>query len=216
MRTKLFVSTELSEQHPFSAFCEQHSIELTAQSLIEFKQLNYSISSNYDVIFFSSIRSYNYFVSSFDISSNSSLAAIGVATAKQINEDISSFGFIGTTPGNPQKVAEEFKEWLGDRRVLFPLALHSNESISSQIPDAQKEVVRVYETIHRPILVSEQDVYVFTSPSNVESFLELNRIPSGARVISWGNSTKRTLTLKQISVWQSLETSSFDELMSLL
>lgn len=216
MKTNLFVSTELSTEHPFRTFCEQHSIELRAVSLIEFKQLNYFVSSNYDVIFFSSIRCYNYFVSCNEISIDSELASIGVSTAKQINENISSFSFIGSTPGNPQKVAEAFKEWLGDRRVLFPLALNSNESISSHIPDDQKEVVRVYETIHHPIQIPEQDTYVFTSPSNVESFLKMNQIRENANVVAWGNSTKRSLEKNHIQVWKTLETSSFDELMSLL
>jgi len=216
MRTKLFVSSELSDDHSFRTFCKQHSIELTAQSLIEFKQLNYHVSSICDVIFFSSIRSYNYLISFYELHEPVVFAAIGVSTAKQINEDISSFGFIGSTPGNPRKVAEEFKEWLGDRRVLFPLALKSNESISSLIPEEQKEVVRVYETIHHPLILSDQDIYVFTSPSNVESFLKVNGIPENTKVIAWGKSTEHTLELHRVSVWNTLKTSSFDELSSLL
>src|SRR3989338_6159721 len=73
--------------------------------------------------------------------------------------------------------------------VLFPLAKNSNETIVKNIPDNQKMIVRCYETILVEKTLNQHDTYVFTSPSNVTSFLKSNTFPEKAKLIAWGTTT---------------------------
>lgn len=189
-----------------------HAIQLTAQTLIDFKALPFEINEEYEVVFFSSPRSFNYFTRSASISPSAQIAVIGNGTANFINGKVSSIDFIGKQAGKPDEVAAEFLHWLGNRKVLFPLALHSNESISSKIPANQKVEVRVYETVLSPVSIEPQDWYVFTSPSNVRSFFESNTLPTFAKVIAWGKTTEKELTKLNSSAYHTLAESSINEL----
>jgi hypothetical protein len=71
-------------------------------------------------------------------------------------------------------------------------------SISAAFPESQKEVVPVYQTALVPRHIKECTVYVFTSPSNAESFLQCNTLPLGAKVIAWGESTRSFLSRQGI------------------
>jgi uroporphyrinogen-III synthase len=104
----------------------------------------------------------------------------------------------GRHPGNPAQTALDFYTWAGNRRVLFPVSDRSLGSISAAFPENQKEVVPVYQTTLVPQKIKECSIYLFTSPSNVESFLLCNTLPSGSKVIAWGESTRSFLSLRGI------------------
>lgn len=216
MRTKLFISSDLKEETVLAEFCKKKNWELTAKSQIDFLPLNFIVRSDYDVVFFSSPRSFNYFIRSSSISDSAQIAVLGSGTLKCLNELNSRVFFTGKNSGNPEEIAESFRVWLGERKVLFPLALHSNETISSRIPEDQKEVVRVYETIDRPNTIPEHDLYVFTSPSNLRSFLSLHKLPVDAKTIAWGTTTQQACAQHQVTVWKTLDESSLEALVDVL
>lgn len=214
--TNLFVSADLPNDHLLVAFAREKNVHLLAQSLITFQALNNTTSTDYSVVFFSSPRSFNYFISSNKLNDNVEIGVIGDGTKKHLNEFFSQIKFVGEQAGNPSQVAADFKAWLGVRTVLFPQAKTSNETISSVIPDTQKIILPVYETLALPLVVPPQDIYVFTSPSNVSSFLHKNAVPTGAKVIAWGATTQKACEQEGITVWKTLLTSSYEELMDLL
>jgi uroporphyrinogen-III synthase len=214
--TNLFVSADLPNDHLLVAFAREKNVRLLAQSLISFQDLNNTTSADYSVVFFSSPRSFNYFISSNKINDNVEIGVIGEGTKKHLNEFFSQIKFVGEQAGNPAQVAADFKAWLGDRTVLFPQAKKSNETISSVILDTQKIILPVYETLALPLVFPPQDIYVFTSPSNVSSFLHKNAVPTGAKVIAWGATTQKACEQEGITVWKTLLTSTYEELMDLL
>lgn len=214
--TNLFVSADLPNDHLLVAFAREKNVRLLAQSLITFQDLNNTTSADYSVVFFSSPRSFNYFISSNKINENAQIGVIGAGTKKHLNEFFSQIKFVGEQAGNPARVAADFKAWLGDRTVLFPQAKKSHETISSLIPENQKIILSVYETLALPLVVAPQDIYVFTSPSNVSSFLHKNTVPTGAKVIAWGETTKKACEQEGITVWKTLQTSTYEELIALL
>jgi uroporphyrinogen-III synthase len=216
MKTKLFISSSPTELVQLQQYCHDNDILLTAQSLIDFKALTFEVMAPFDVVFFSSPRSFNYYNSSSNNLKSVDIAVIGSGTANHIKDKVSSIAFIGKESGNPQKGAQDFIKWLGNRKVLFPLALHSNESISSLVPASQKIEVRVYETFPKPVSLDPQDVYVFSSPSNVHSFFECNQLPVSSRVIAWGKTTQKALANHSVSVYATLEKSTIAELISVL
>lgn len=214
--TNLFVSADLPNDHLLVAFAREKNVHLLAQSLITFQALNNTTTADFSVVFFSSPRSFNYFISSNKLAENIEIGVIGPGTKKHLNEFFSQIKFIGEQAGNPAKVAADFKAWLGDRTVLFPQAKKSNETISSLIPESQKIILPVYETVALPLVVPTSDTYVFTSPSNVSSFLHKNKVPTNAKVIAWGETTKKACEQEGITVWKTLLTSSYEELIELL
>ena len=214
--TNLFVSADLPNDHLLVAFAREKNVRLLAQSLITFQDLNNTTTADYSVVFFSSPRSFNYFISSNKRSVDVEIGVIGAGTKKHLNEFFSQIKFVGKQAGNPAQVAADFKAWLGDRTVLFPQAKKSHETISSVIPENQKILLPVYETVARPVVVPPQEVYVFTSPSNVTSFLQLNEVPISSKVIAWGATTRKACEKQGITVWKTLKTSTYEELISLL
>jgi uroporphyrinogen-III synthase len=123
--------------------------------------------------------------------------------------------FVGKKAGNPAEVGEEFKAWLGTRRVLFPVSTVSKESIVKVVDENQSEKVLVYETLPTSIQVEQLDLAIFTSPSNLESFLNAgNTIPS--KTIAWGNTTLEAMHSRDIQATSTLETSTELELISVL
>ena len=216
MKTKLFVSANLSDDQLLVRFALEKKADLFAESLIDFIDLKAKTTASYAVVFFSSPRSFNYFISSNKLSDDIQIGVIGVGTKKYLNEFFSQTKFVGKQAGNPAQVAADFKAWLGDRTVLFPQAKKSHETISSVIPENQKILLPVYETVARPVVVPPQEVYVFTSPSNVTSFLQLNEVPISSKVIAWGATTRKACEKQGITVWKTLKTSTYEELISLL
>ncbi len=186
----LFISTELPKDNELRLYCQENNIELRAESLLAFEPVEHNSVFNGDVIFFSSIRCFQYYKG--DIR-NKTLAVYGQGTATKIlkyhPELESQIQFIGGETNDPATIAQDLVSWLENRTVLFPLGSKSLKSISKYIPKSQVEEVIVYTTKLNPKTINLVDVCVFTSPSNVESYLQSNEIQTDTNYIAWGKST---------------------------
>ena len=170
-------------------FCKQNQLELISQSLISFKSTDFQVSESYDVIFFSSIRSADFFFRKEKIDESKKIACIGQETATKLLNLGMNVDFIGTNSGNPSEVARKFKDWLGNRNVLIP---HSSESLFSIMEFLNPNhviLVEVYKTVLEPTIIPICDCFIFTSPSNVRAYLLANDATSLKNVIAWGKST---------------------------
>ncbi len=193
MRTKLFFSSEAKSTGVLRDFCATNNWILTDKSLIRFEKIPFETPTNYDVIFFSSPRCFNYFISENEINSLIEIACVGQGTASILKAQNLTPNFTGINSGNPQDVAIQFVDWLGDRTVLFPLPLNSKETIYKHVSDKQKMIVHCYETVQTNAVISDHDFYVFTSPSNVNSFITNNSVKTISNVIAWGRTTAQQL-----------------------
>ena len=148
------------------------------------------------------------------IPENKRIACVGGKTAELLEALGHSVDFVGAKSGEPMLVAEEFKGWLAERRVLFPISDRSLKTISSAIDVDYKEEVVVYSTEVKGKVIPPCDAYVFTSPSNVDGFLMENVLPAGTKVIAWGKSTEKVLEECGVEVWKTLEKSGFEGLIN--
>ncbi|MFN4911007.1 MAG: uroporphyrinogen-III synthase [Flavobacteriales bacterium] len=189
---RVFFSAESTANIPLMQATQELSIELIAHPLIAFNALQNTPRKPYEVIFFSSPRSYTY--GKALIRPEVLVACYSHGTAKHL----SRVDWQGNTPGNPARTAQEFNAWVGQKSVLFPVSDRSLGSVSKVFPEAQKEVVTVYETLLLPTKVPLCSIYIFTSPSNAEAFLQVNDFPKDARAIAWGDSTRSFLESKGI------------------
>ena len=211
----LFISREPEEVTELSAFCREQSIELIAHSLIRFEAVPFKVTNTYDVVFFASIRAAEFFLREVTPPSTTLYACIGARTAEKLKNKGINCHFIGDQSGQPEKVAEDFKKWVWDRTVLFPQSTRSHRSIASQLDPAQCIEVPVYETLTDCKPVTDCDAYVFSSPSNLESFLSCNDLPTGM-IIAWGETTRKAAEKKGLNIYSTLSYSEDAELISIL
>lgn len=210
----LYITRDLGDLFILQQYCSFGQIDLHAQSQITFEEVPFSIEQPFDVVFFSSVRAGRFFLRSYDGPLSSlQFACIGEETAQKFNID---FAFIGKEAGNPEKVAEKFKSWLGDKRLLIPHSSLSQKTIAQVVPDTQCESICVYNTLPNPKVIDACDVYVFTSPSNLAAFLQVNTVPVNAKVIAWGNTTKSALQQRKVPITETLVHATLEELLQVL
>ena len=218
---KIFISKNASEIDPVRSQFNELGFEVDSHSFLSFSSVEsdshrVEIVRPYDVIFFGSPRAVIFFKASQSISESAEIACIGEKTAELLESLDYKVAFRGEKSGEPKVVAEEFRLFLGNRHVLFPVSDRSLKTVSSLIDESQKEEVVVYSTEVVGKLVGVSDVYVFTSPSNVDGFFLDNVIPEGAEVIAWGKSTEAALVLRDVTIDYCLKESGFEELLAYL
>ncbi len=212
MIRNVFISRELKDCENLPNLLFNNQIELIAKSLIAFEEVTFIPPTDYDVIFFSSIRSAYFYLNQFSIDNRVQVACIGVETAKKLIELGIQPVFIGENSGNTKDVALDFKNWLGNRKVFFPHSDKSFHSIANLLNSTQIIKVEVYKTINIPLVIPPCDLYIFSSPSNVKSFITKNRLKEDCQVIAWGMSTEKSLVKNKIPVLKVLQTGTLNEL----
>lgn len=217
MSKRLFISKPFEELTlKFVGAAKLKGFELDAATFLEFERLTFEIENDFDVVFFSSPRSANYFLREIALTDDIKIAAVGSETAKTVQEFGYIVDFTGEKSGFPTENADKFKAWCRERKVLFPVSDASLLSYSKVFPQNQVQIVSVYKTKIIPTKVKDADVYAFTSPSNVQGFFQLNNLPSGVKVIAWGKSTDSELSKHGVKSDIILETSSLEELLEKL
>lgn len=212
----IFISRNSTELPLLTEFCDQHDIALIAHSLISFELVHNQCSQEYDVLFFSSIRAAEFYLKQHHVSANTKIATIGETTAEKLRNLGLNVDFVGSTAGNPKIVADEFSSWLHGRKVLIPCSDRSNRSIANSLPDTQVEELVVYRTIANPKQITPCDVYIFSSPSNFESFMKLNVVPLNSVTMAWGITTDKAMRERGIVPEHILTNSTEEEILNYL
>lgn len=215
----LFISKKI-EDPLFIEFCKRKNWNLIDKAMIRFRDLNFlsPLPENYDIIFFSSKRSVDFFLAKITPEKRHIIACIGESTAKALEKWDLKPSFVGKKSGHPETVAKQFKTFVEERKVLFPQSNISNQSMQKQLVKDQVVNLIVYETF---LLPSKLDInpaiLVFTSPSNVNAFLQMNKIDTQhQKIIAWGTTTADYLTQSNILPSAVLKKSSFEELVEVL
>ena len=99
--------------------------------------------------------------------------------------------FEGREDENTEETAARFGSILSDERVLIMAPKRSSGTVQKALQKNQYAVIDVYETRGESIRVQHFEHVVFSSPSNVRSFLKTNQPP--ANVVAYGSSTAAEL-----------------------
>jgi uroporphyrinogen-III synthase len=190
----VFISKNSHDLSLLPSFCKNNNIRLIAQSLIDFREIAFQGIQPYDTLFVNSIRAFEFFTKSSPIPNDCEIACVGNTTAEKLRKLGYSPAFVGAQAGNPTLVAKDFKHWIGDKRVLIPCSSLSARSIAKELDPAQVTELIVYETVLNPAAIEQADAYIFTSPSNVNSFFTENKTGNSI-VIAWGRATQQALNL---------------------
>ena len=216
MSKRLFITKNENEVAGLKESLTSQGKTLLAHSFLQFEPIDFEITQDYDILFFSSPRSVVFFKYNHTIPESKVLACVGGKTAELLIQMGFNVAFVGAHSGKVKDVAKSFKGWAGNRRVLFPSSDISLKSVSSLFKDTQKIEVAVYKTKIVSRAIQDCDTYIFTSPSNAEGFLEVNKLPDGVTIISWGQSTRAYLQKKGIKSTHTLSDSSIEGLIKIL
>ncbi|MDG1842170.1 MAG: uroporphyrinogen-III synthase [Crocinitomicaceae bacterium] len=218
MISSIFISKNIKDVFQLNSYCEINNYNLSAHSMISFSSLPFEFDFIFDVVYFSSPRAVDFYLKKMPVTSiiGKKIACSGLRTSDRIKSNGINVDFVLKNPGNVSDSTAVFQDWLGDKKVLFPCSTISLKTVLTGLPKGQFKVVEVYETLNKSRLIDLHDIYVFTSPSNVESFLLKNKINKNSKLISWGDSTSNYLKNNGHESDYVLENSSIIELINLL
>jgi uroporphyrinogen-III synthase len=173
----VFISRKLPENSQFrEKLASFGSIIIQDEPLIDLTPIPFSAIEPCDWIFFSSKNAVSFFFQqikslAIKIPNTVKWGAIGLATAKELLNNQITADFSGN--GNPESVGTSFSTLVTGKRVLFPSAKNSRESIQQFIKNEASEIINlsIYDNSPRGDFdITPSDIYVFTSPLNVVAF----------------------------------------------
>ncbi len=196
---KVFISRELPASSYFRRVLEKHGVEVEARSLIRtvpvMTILNPYVLQGVDWIFFTSKNAVEYF---FQLKPQFphpvKFGVMGSGSEDMLRRNGQFADFVGES-GDTTEVGREFAKLANGYHVLFPGAEGAMKSIHRSLSAETKIVdLPVYETvIEENAEGTNADVLVFTSPSNVEAYFNMNLLDPNQKVIAIGNSTGNKL-----------------------
>lgn len=191
----LFISRKVEEEGELAAFCQQHNLQLIALPLIGFKPVIATDIPTTDVLFFTSPRSVSFYLEQAAILPGQQIATVGENTSKALQERGITVDFTGSTPTQPEKIALDFKNWVGSKTVLFPQSSVSNRTMQQALSSHQYTDLVVYETVAFPReILPVPDLLIFSSPSNFRSFLKTNAITNQQILLAFGSTTQNYIS----------------------
>jgi uroporphyrinogen-III synthase len=214
----IFVSRNSEDVKELQEFCTTQNWNLISKSLIDFRQTTIQLPNQWDIIFFPSPRAVDFFFTQYPTGSlsNKKIACAGKGTALTLLKHVEKVDFIPSNSGVITEVQSEFQEWAGDKKIIYIGSNQSRKSVLVGLTSAQYIFVQGYETLFKPEQIIHCNCYIFSSPSNVESFFSMNQLPIDAMVISWGQSTTDELTKWGVKPTIELKSGSQSELISYL
>jgi hydroxymethylbilane synthase len=210
----IFITRDLRKFDYFRDALTANGFTVNGQSLIEIKAVPVRSVPKTEWVFFSSKHAVKFF---FDLKPDLEGVKFG-AVAKNTADELRKFGkraeFIGSS-NDTKLTGKKFAALAGGRKVLFPQAKESLKSIQLQMPVKNNVIdMVVYETIKKSlepgVRSSEFGVIVFTSPSNVETFFEKNKVEGHQKVVAMGDATANAL--KKFGVRANRMPITFDDL----
>ena len=189
----IFISKSKDEIEHVASYLKTRHVKLVAESFLEFEEASFEVKSPYEILFFGSPRSVNYFLASEKINPDVLIACSGDTTAELISTLGYSVSFNAGKYNSLNDSVLHFTEFAKGKHVLFPSSQISLRTYSKCLePEYFQEKV-VYKTHVISKKISDCTIYFFTSPSNVKGFFTLNEMPDNYLCYAWGESTGSAL-----------------------
>jgi hydroxymethylbilane synthase len=207
----VFITRDIREDDFFSRALKANGYDVSGRAFIEFKPIPFGRPRATDWIFFSSKHAVKYFFEQKPEVGNTKIGVIGKSTASEVRHYGKRADFIGYST-DTRLTGKQFASLVKSGTVLFPQAKGSMRSIQQQFVNKHQVMdMPVYETINKPVEgIPDADIMLFTSPSNVEAFLEKKSIRKGQKIIAMGDATSNTL--KKAGLLSVYLVPSFDEI----
>ena len=209
--TSVIITRDLKEDSFFKNVLEGNGYMLHGISFIETKIVKFTETPPSDWIFFASANAVDFFFEQNPtLKSKTKFGVIGKSTEQALKKYNKNAAFVGSV-ADTKVVGKKFAKTVGTETVLFPQAKGGLRTIQQQFENPEKLTdLVVYQTVKKQNNVfPKAEVIVFTSPSNVESFFEKEKISEMQKVIAMGKSTEKKLS--EFGVSNCMLPVSFDE-----
>lgn len=195
MPKTVFISRTLTEDSLFTHLLTEAGWTVTGISLLELNPLPVADWPVADWIFFSSQNAVLFFFGAGmpPVPVGVRWAALGPATAAALQQYVPEIRFVGT--GDPLETAKTFAAVAAGQRVLFPGALHSQESLRQQLEHTLTVLpVAIYD--NRPVAAPprrDETVLIFTSPMNAQAYFSHWPLQAHQQLVAIGRTTAAAL-----------------------
>lgn len=208
---KVFLSRNVNDSEYLAGALTKLGFTVEGKSLIEFKEIKIKELPKTEWVFFSSKHAVRYFLNQKPKLENVKFGCVGTSTSAELRAHGLRADFIGQST-DVKLVGKQFAAKVGSSKVLFPIAKDSLQSIQWQMPKRDNVInLNVYATIKHSVEIDpSNEILVFTSPSNVEAYLEKNKWQPEQKVIAMGDATENILKKKKIKV--AAKPTSFNDL----
>lgn len=219
MSLKLLITRVIDED---SDLLQLEHVDIYSESFIQIEINKSEIDiEGFDWVFFSSANGIIWADENKIDLSKVKVAAIGSATEKAILEKGYSADFVGEDHKLTEDIIADFNEKVAQNsKCLFPVSSRSKKKMLKQYTH-EFETIVAYNTELDPIFMEEEmDIYVFTSPSNFQSFFSANRLPEDKIVVAIGETTKtqieESLNISIFTPKEKTETAIYELLKDLI
>ena len=194
---KVFITRNLAAGSTLLEWASATGNQVTGRSLLRFVGVPFRVPVHCDWWFFYSPRAVAFAADKLALlpMPMPRLAAMGQGTARALRDH--DYGlraaFIGQ--GTPAEVARAFSREAAGQRVFFPRARQSRLTVQTLLQDTitvRDAICYDNQAVLNPAYVPA-DVYVFTSPLNVRTYLSSHPLDANARIIAFGPSTAQAL-----------------------
>jgi uroporphyrinogen-III synthase len=208
---KIFISKHLTPNDEWALHLQEEGHVITGISCIETQTVLIQEVPATDWTFFSSAQGVKHFLEQHPVTSQY-IGVMGEGTQKALQTSGYQADFIGKS-SDPVLVGQALKQHLKpNQKILFPASEISKRSIASQLTAQEIIHLPTYRTLPLSISIDAQDIYIFTSPSNVDGFLISQNLPEAA-YIAYGPTTGNYLKEKGVKNLSILEQVSSDLLL---
>lgn len=195
MSKTVFISRALAENSPFRNILTAKGWTVAGESLVTLSPLPVSVLPPSDWIFFSSQNAVRFFFAPTGPPFTTAVkwAALGPATAAVLQDFVANIDFTGN--GDPTSSAENFAAFASSQRVLFPGALHAQESLRQALGERIIALpIALYDNqpVAHPARRDEQ-VLVFTSPMNASAYFSQHPKQVHQQLVAIGQTTAAIL-----------------------
>ena len=207
MRQRVFISRDISKERR-QAYEEKFSIELLPLSLISFDACPKVTLPDFEMVFFYSKTAVHYFIQTYGLHylKGKKTGTLGFSAKKELKKAGVEADFCGD--GDPQSVQVALSKYAANQRVLFPRAKISKRSLQGEDKNYTCiDCIAYNNYIPSDITIPEADIYLFTSPLNVQSYLK-NKGRKNTITLAIGKTTEKELLSSGFNKVYRSETSS--------
>ena len=193
---KIFISKSLTSDDQWAKTLINEGHVVIGSSCIQTQSIIVHQVPEADWTFFSSAQGVKHFLEQHPITTKF-IGVMGEGTLKALKKFGHHADFIGQS-SDPEVVGKAFMSQLkGEQKILFPASQISKQNIAKQITGHTILQLPCYQTFPIATKIEKQDLYIFTSPSNVDGFLLEQPLPD-ALFIAYGPTTGTYLTEKGV------------------
>jgi len=189
---RVWISRDLSEEDFFHRILANAGFEVSGQSLLDIRALDFSISQQPDWLFFTSRNGVKHYFSrvSYAPESAPKMGAINAGTAAAIR----ALGYSVSFEGQHADTAVEAKAFarVAHGIVVLPQAANSRGAIEVHLTQAISLPVYNNQPIEA-ITAVDADILVFTSPMNVLAYFGQHSLKAHQQVVAIGFSTEEAV-----------------------